>query len=272
VAWTWVSNVVCVAWAWVTTIVCLVWVAIVFVLDVIGFLIELILSIPIIGAIIRTILNWVLEIFWKAIGIFDFLGSLVGIRPRKKMYFGVVVPSVDGVQIVPDANIQPQVDAAIAFYDSKCNIDLIFSGICKTQVAPPEGGLTVECGAGGFLSDFWTGGSYFEFASATCKFSGSFRRVIGLGAEIIVFVVREITPPSTNGCSFTATHNYVLIEARTTDQELTAAHEMGHACMLTHDDDPLNLMNPTTPAATSSAVLTGTQISVIRWSRHCVYF
>jgi hypothetical protein len=189
---------------WVTRIVCEV---VNFVLDVIGFIVDLILSIPVIGGILRTILTWVTEIIWRLVGLIDFLASLVGIRPRKKMYVGVIVPSVDGTPIVPDADTR-QVDAAIDFYDRTCNINLIFSGICHTDVAPPADGLTVGCDAGGFFSDWWLAGSYFELASATCTFKDSFRRVIGFGAEIIVFIVRDVTPTSTNGCSFSSTHNY----------------------------------------------------------------
>ena len=239
------------------------------ILDVIGFIVNLVLSIPIIGGILRTILNWVTEIIWRIVGLIDFLGSLLGIRPRKKMYFGVVVPSVGGVQIVPDVDIMRQVNSAITFYDTTCNINLIFTGICKTGITPPAAGLSVGCDAGGFFNDWWLAGSYFEIASATCKFTDSFRRVIGLGAEILVFIVQDVTPVNTNGCSFTSTHNYVVIEAKPTDQAFVAAHEMGHACWLTHDSDTNNLMNGSTPVA--NPVLTSLQISVVRWSKHCVY-
>jgi hypothetical protein len=251
---------------WVARVVCEV---VNFTLDLAAFVVELILSIPIIGGIIRTILNWVTEIIWRAVGLIDFLASLAGIRLRKKMYFGVVVPSVRGTPIVTDADIQRQVDAAVGFYDRTCNIDLIFSGICHTDVAPPDAGLTVDCGAGGFFNDWWIAGSYFELASATCKFTDGFRRVIGLGAEIVVFIVQDVTPAGTNGCSFASTHNYVVVEAKPGDQAFVAAHEMGHACWLSHVSDPANLMNPSTP--TANPTLTNTQIALVRWSKHCVY-
>lgn len=252
---------------WVTRVVCEI---VNVILDAIGFIIEMILSIPIIGGILRTIINWVTEVIWRIVGLVDFLASLAGIRPRKKMYFGVVVPSTGGSPIVPDADIMRQVNAAIGFYDRTCNIELIFTGICHTDVAPPDGGLTVSCDAGGFFSDWWIAGSYFEFASASCKFTDSFRRIIGLGAEIIVFIVNDVTPAGTNGCSFASTHNYVVIEAKPTDQAFVATHEMGHACWLPHVGDPANLMNPTTPV--SNPVLTNVQIALVRWSKHCVYF
>lgn len=253
---------------WVTRVVCEV---VNVVLDVIGFIVELILSIPIIGGIIRTILNWVTEIIWRIVGLIDFLASLAGIRPRKKMYFGVVVPPRGTITpAITDADIMRQVNAAIGFYDTTCNIEMIFTGICHTNVSPPAEGLTVGCDAGGFFSDWWLAGSYFELAAATCKFTDSFRRVIGLGAEIIVFIVQDVTPAGTNGCSFASTHNYVVIEAKPGDQAFVATHEIGHACWLPHDGDPANLMNPITP--TTNPTLTNVQIALVRWSKHCVYF
>ncbi len=249
---------------WVTRVVCEV---VNIVLDIVGILINLILSIPIIGGIIRTILNWVTEIIWRIVGLLDFFGSLLGIRLRKKMYFGVIVPSIEGRQILSDELIMRQVDAVISFYDSTCNINMIFTGICKTKVTPPEAGLVVGCDAGGFFNDWWLAGSYFEFATAGCKSKDSFRRVIGLGAEIIVFIVQDVTP---KGCSFTSTHNYVVIEGKKDDQAFVATHEIGHACWLAHDSDTSNLMNPVTPS--TNPTLTNFQIALVRWSKHCVYF
>jgi len=251
---------------WVARIVCEV---VNFVLDVVSFVINLILSIPILGGIIRTILNWVTEIIWRLVGVIDFIASLAGIRPRKKMYLGAIVPSVDGTPIVTDANIQRQVDAAIAFYDQTCNINVIFTGICHTNISPPDGGLVVGCDASGFFGDWWIAGSYFELAAATCKFRDGFRRIIGLGAEIIIFIVQDVTPTGTNGCSFASTQNYVLVEAKPGDQAFVATHEIGHACWLPHVGDSANLMFPRTP--TANPQLTNLQISVVRWSKHVVY-
>jgi hypothetical protein len=255
---------------WVARVICE---TVGFFLDVLGFLIELALSIPIIGGFLRTILNWATEVFWRAVGLIDFAASLAGFRPRKKMYFGVIVPSVGNISIVPDVDIQRQVDAAVSFYDQTCNINMIFTGICHTNIAPPPGGLVMSCDKGGFFSDWGLAGSYFEFAASTCKFSDSFRRVSGFGGQIIVFIVQnvlDVPPLLTNGCSFASTHDYVVIEAKPNDQAFVAAHEIGHACWLLHDNsDPTNLMNSITPGTTPT--LTNGQIALVRWSKHCVY-
>lgn len=243
-----------------------------FALDAAAFIVNLILSIPIIGGIIRTILNWATEIFWRSIGIVDFLASLAGFRPRKKMYFGVVVPSVGGVPIASDTAIMRQVNAAIDFYGRTCNINMIFTGICKTTITPPADGLNVNCNEGGFFSDWWLAGSYFEYASATCKFTDGFRRVSGYGGELIVFVVQNVGPDSPGnvfgGCSFGSTHNYVVVEAGPGVSDFMASHEIGHACWLDHSSGT-NLMNGTVPF--TNPTLTNAQIALVRGSKHCVY-
>ena len=248
---------------WVTRLVCEV---VTVILDLVGFVVELVLSIPIIGGIIRAVLNWVTEIIWRLVGLPDFVLSLLGIRLRKKIYFGVIVPPL--TPIASDAEIMRQVNATIAFYDRTCNVDMIFTEICHTDLQPPSRPLTIACNASGFFGDFGLLGSYFEFSSATCKFSDSFRRVIGLGAELIVFIVQDVTPDK-NGCSFGSTHNWVVIEAKRGDQAFVAAHEIGHACWLPHVDDSANLMASVTPS--TNPTLSKLQIAVVRWSKHCVY-
>ncbi|MPZ63271.1 MAG: hypothetical protein GEU93_18695 [Propionibacteriales bacterium] len=80
-----------------------------------------------------------------------------------------------------------------------------------------------------------------EFASSRCQFEDGWRRVLGWGAQIIVIPILDVTPDtrttSTVGCSFASTHNYVVVEPAA--GAAVAAHEIGHACLLPHDDDSL---------------------------------
>lgn len=254
---------------WVARVICEV---VSFVLDVIAYIINLVLSIPVIGGIIRTILNWITDFIWRVVGLIDFLGSLVGIRLRKRMYVGVLIPRRDGRPVASEADILPQIDKARELYDRLCNVKIVYSGACLAGTDAPSGALEVGCSAGGFFSDWWLGGSYIEFSTANCEFSDGWRRVLGYGAQIIVVVVSNVEPDSaksnTVGCSFASTHNYVVVEKGV--NAAVAAHEIGHACWLSHRDEPDNLMYPSNLAA--DPTLTGWQISVIRWSKHCVYF
>ena len=253
---------------WVVRVVCEV---VNFVLDVIGFIIGLILSIPIIGGIIRTVLNWVLEVIWRIVGVIDLLGSLLGIRPRKKFYFGVIIPVIDGTPIATQVDIQPQVDATIIAYDQTCNIDARFTGFCRTEVSPPGGSIVVNCDAGGFFEDWWIKGSWFEFVSRVCKFRSNWRNILGVGGELYAFVVNSVEPNRTIGCSFAGTTNWIAIESGV--DVTTMAHEFGHAFLLGHNDSTnTNLMFPsTTGTGPADVTLTNWQISVIRTSRHVVY-
>jgi hypothetical protein len=260
---------------WVVRVVCTI---VNFVLDVIGFIIGLILAIPILGGILRTVWNWLTEVVWRFIGIFDFIGSLIGIQPRKKFYFGVVIPVINGTPIALEAAIQPQVDAVIEIYNRACNIDARFTGFCRTEIAPPGGSITVNCDAGGFFEDWWLKGSWFEFVSKVCKFESNWRDVIGYGGELIAFVVNNVAPDSTTtatiGCSLSGTTNWVAIEGAPPVDTSTMAHEFGHAMLLGHEDtDRTNLMfGSATGAAPSTMTLSNWQVSVVRSSRHVTYF
>jgi hypothetical protein len=256
----------------VVTVVCTV---VNLILDIAGFLVGLVLSIPILGGIIRTVLGWLTEIFWRIVGLFDFLGSLIGLRPRKKMYFGVIIPVIDGVPIAFEADMQGQVDAVIEVFDRTCNIDARFTGFCRTDLSPPGGRIVVGCDAGGFFQDWWLNGSWFELVGRTCKFESNWRRLVGYGGELLGFVVHNVTPDgggsNTIGCSFAATHDYVVVEGPPNNDRFTLAHEIGHACLLPHHGgDPANLMSPIVTTA-AFPTLTTLQISTVRWSRHVTY-
>lgn len=253
---------------WVTRVVCEV---VNFVLDVVGFVVGLVLSIPVIGGIIRTVLNWLTEIVWRLVGVLDFVASLAGLRLRKKMYVGLIIPEQAGAPISTEAAIMPQIQAARALYDTQCNINLIYTGACTTEVPAADGALVFSCDASGFFSDWWLEGSFFELASTLCKFTDSWRRVTGFGAELLAFVANNVLPDgggtNTVGCSMGPTHNYVVIEAGV--NQSTLAHEIGHACGLPHDGGAGNLMNGN--GIPASPTLTDLQVAVVRNSRHCVF-
>ena len=64
------------------------------------------------------------------------------------------------------------------------------------------------------------------------------------------------------------THNYVTIEPRVA--RATLAHELGHACLLPHDESAGNLMNASVVGA-AFPVLSNLQVAIVRGSRHVTY-
>jgi hypothetical protein len=264
-----ITRIIVTVGKWVTRAVCEV---VSLALDIGAFVLNLLLSVPIIGGIIRTILNWATEILWRVVGLIDLALYGLGIRFEKRIHVGLLIPRSGGEPITTEAVMMPQITKATEIYQKLCNIKLIYSGACLAPVNAPADSLTVSCNASGFFSDWWIAGSFNEFATATCKFTDGWRRVTGYGAEIVIIPVTNVTPDdetsSTVGCSFTSTHNYVVVEPGASDD--TVAHEMGHACWLPHVSDPKNLMYAS--SLNSTPTLTSGQVALIRWSKHCVYF
>ncbi|MNF76928.1 hypothetical protein D3C84_590540 [compost metagenome] len=245
------------------------------VLDLVGFVINLILSIPIIGGIIRTVINWITEIVWRIVSLPDFLASLVGVRLLKKMYVKLIILNNNGTPHTDEATVIRGIRTAQNIFRTQCNVNLIYTGACVPKLNTPGDANNVECGAGGFFSDWWIGGSYYELVSADCAFEDGLKRALGYGSELIVFVVQNITPDRTVGCSFAATHNYILVEPNISGIQ-SIAHEIGHSCLMPHNEDSrTNLMFPSISVDSAGELvnfnMTNLQIATLRGSRHCVY-
>ena len=298
VAWYWVSNVVCVAWTWITTAVCLVWDTITtvvgaiietlesilgWVLSAIAFFVDLIFSIPYIGRLIRWIWDVIVEIVWIIAGIWDTVLGVIGVRPEKKLRVCVVMLNDErGRELADRATIVPALQAADDIYREEANVRIIPSGpfnytsgfagasqpsadwIVGTGRGPSGSGvLDVECDTPALGEDLSATGSNFEILAATSCFYGNWRRVVGYGAPIVVFLVRDVKGKL--GCSIGPLSDYVVAEA---GNPICIAHEIGHSCDLWHVDISDNLMNP----ACGQRKLKWWQITILRSSRHVTYF
>lgn len=297
----WVANIVCVAWTWVTTAICLAWDVITTVVSVIintiesvvgwiasaiAFIVNLILSIPFIGRLINWIWNIILTIVWGIVGLVDTVLGVLGVMPEKKLRVtAIILRDEDGTPVETVAHVVAALQHAIDVYADQANVRIIAdqafqytSGLGKKEGAHtdwvqtyPDSGtnttnvLDVDCNAVAAGDDLRPTGSFFEYVSSLRDFYGNFRRLIGYGAPVTIFVVRSyVDPATTDGCSLGPLVNYVTVMK----SDLPIGHELGHACNLWHVDDPENLMNP----FTKGPKLTWWQVAILRNSRHVTYF
>jgi len=318
VAWTWISHVVCVAWTWVTTAFCVLWDVVTtivnavlvtvesilgWILSAVTFFVELILAIPILGTLIRWILNGITHIFYIVIGLIDAGLGLIGIRPEKKLRLCTVILR-DG-RNNPVATVEyakALLQLAVDVYKRDANVRILplrafkystgFAGaetVDDSWVNIDSGSsgndlLDAPCGAAGAGADWLTVGANFELLSMTHCFFGSWRRVFGYGAPVTCFIIRSI--PGAAGCSLVIT-DYVTIQGGLVvppSSPRTLGHEVGHSCnLLLHscvDDDNRNLMATQDECDPDSLTLpdrvnprmSNLQVIAVRLSKHVTYF
>jgi hypothetical protein len=313
IAAVWVSSWVCVGWAWITTAVCVVWdvfVTIVsavvvtlesifgWVLSAIAAVIEIILSLPLIGAILRWIISLITAIWWTFVSIIDIVAGLLGIRPEKKLRVCAVILAderskpVDSVEHAVD-----QLQVAANIFKRDANIRLIPSGPFQYSTgfngAPvvTEDWITVldrepgdtdtldpPCDADGFAQDLGIPGSKFNLLMTVHCFYGTWRRLLGYGAPVSVFFVRSV--PGSEGCGIWIV-DFVTVAAQTMpipqDLRRVAAHELGHASNLWHigaSDNGDNLMATPRPLLPDvfDFRMYDWQVLLVRASKHVSYF
>lgn len=265
----WISQWVCHAFNIITTFVCLVWQTLLPVVAAVGILVKGILSIPIIGGLIKEIINAVTSIVFGVVGFVIEGGvcGLLGICPPKKLRLCVIIAHDGQGPITTEAALQPILDRVKQIYADEANVTVHVS--VDTEGRAPN--VEPACGADGWAQDLWLTGSQYENAESLHCREYSVPSVIGIGSPIYAFAVRNIAGTS-NGCSLGPLTNYVVFEAGNTCAGNThLAHEMGHACNLLHTNDTTNLMNPDCLPSGRNR-LSAFQKSVIRGSKYATYF
>jgi hypothetical protein len=313
VAWTWVSNVVCVAWTWITTAVCVLWDVVTTIVNVIwgtiesilgwvlsalAFIIELLEMIPVIGTLIRWIINAITLVIQVLSSIPDAFLGLIGIRPEKKLRVcTVILKDENGNAIATPEEVVPLLQLAADIYKRDANVRLIpskpfkyntgFAGADRVDTSwiVSDGSnsdadtLDVPCDAS---NEWLLGGTKFQLKSSTLCFFGNWRRVLGFGAPITCFIIRNVTGNAI-GCSLLIT-DYVTVDREAVDTSpRTIGHEIGHSSMLWHlcvDDDIANMMATSGDCNPASALgpdrvnptINNWQAILIRTSKHVSYF
>jgi hypothetical protein len=268
------------------------------VLSLVAFVIELVEMIPILGTLIRWLIN-AHTLVWHVIGsIVDAGLGLIGIRPEKKLRIcTVILKDETGTPVASVAEVIPMLQLAADVYKRDANVRLIpsapfqyatgFSGaetvdeswIIDDRSNSDPDLLDQPCNVG---ADWLLAGSHMQLKSSTLCFFGSWRRVVGYGAPITCFIIREVTG-SGIGCSLFITDYITVDQDAVSTSPRTIGHEAGHSCMLWHvcvDDDVTNMMatggacdpDSTTPADRANPQMANWQALLVRSSKHVSYF
>jgi len=97
---------------------------------------------------------------------------------------------------------------------------------------------------------------------------GTWRKVVGCGAPITVFVIRSLEEGVAR--SLGPLTDYLVVGGQQNVDVTDVAHEMGHACYLVwHSGDNTNLMFSSSPRGSQ---LDWLQTTLVRSSRHVTYF
>ena len=239
-----------------------------FIFAILGLLtvfIELIFSIPIIGALIKNILNTVLEIVWRLIN--NVLDIFLGVFDiEKKIRVVPVILMENGQKVVSDQYAEDRYQKARQILKTECNIVLI-KAFCKPEKFEKNASKKIlyhNCKDRGSFS-FGVKGSIIESGIAVCK---RFFDLIGYGPKIYLFFNKELNGCGGLGLTPTITKNYIIIGS--SSQLESAAHQLGHINGLVfHSNDSMNLMF--NGNINSNPTLSPLQRRTIRSSRFCVY-
>ncbi|MEK6221664.1 MAG: hypothetical protein N2D54_05400 [Chloroflexota bacterium] len=241
--------------------------------------VDMLFSLPVLGRVAKWAWNSILTIVHFTIGMIEYLLMLVNIMPEKKIRLGIVLfRDEEDKLLTGQENIILVVEQAIEIYKTQAKIKLIPLTFRKGASENTEENdwvynypgnvgpdiLDVQCNLGALLEDLWITGAKYQTISSTHLASTNFRRIVGYGAPIIVFIVRSIQ--NYGGCSLGPLSDYVTIHK---DHLHCLAHEVGHACNLPHTKDKINLMHPN---FCGNVEMTRWQISMVRASRHVTVF
>jgi len=249
---------------WVVRVVCE---TVSLIVDIIGGILSIIFIIPVIGRLLRQIWDAFLELVWQIVGLGGVLLDILGVDIQKKMRICIIIlrdPKTG--PLTNETDLMPTIQSAQATWKSAANIKLIVQDIHTIAASDiRERNLDVECDVGAWTDDVLATGSNFELYANTYCFDGVGRRLIGWGAPITVFAVRDIK--GKRGCSLGPFSDYVTIVAT---RPGCLAHELGHACYLywdQHHSDPDNLMH----SSCGGTKLKKWQKVLMRNSRHVTY-
>jgi hypothetical protein len=232
----------------------------------------------VVTAIVQVV-NVIKEFLNRFLGVLEFLATLLGWMPDKRMRLYVVILR-DGRRLVANyARVRQAVIGAEQILVREANTHLFVGGWpmwSEEEEEAPAAALRVSCNVDAWKEDFDEAGAYFKSKQlrANSGFISFTSLLTGYGAPVTVFFVREVGN-NKRGCSLGPLSDYVTVEDA--DAQLIA-HEIGHACGLWHmggecfwkklcPNNPSNLMHPNA----NGEKLSRWQKAIFRNSRHVTF-
>jgi hypothetical protein len=213
------------------------------------------------------------ELAHRFVGVFDWIGSWLGIRPKQYLRLKVkVLKNVKGTHVAKEKRIQEMVDNTVRIFSERMNIAIQSpnprtGGIVEMmheETQPWGVSPTVSIqGAFGLVGDYFNSLCTYVHSS-----SGSFiLDWLGIGEPVYVFIVHKINGSTDlDGWAAPVVHNFCLVEADGDD--LTMAHEICHLCgVWIHSGGGNDLMH----AQGRGEHLSAAQIATVRSSRYVTF-
>lgn len=189
--------------------------------------------------------QWVKALWNRLAGIPEFLGTLFGIRWRKKVAVEVLILTKHGKPLASIADVQGALDLADEVFRQQMNVHIVNKQGGRPLILAgevPARNLSVTCYPPKVLaSDFSAVSDWFRDHQER-KTSGTF---FGYGQPITVFVVENVEGDNSGCCPGFLTDYAVIDPGALSGSEakrLTLAHEVGHACGLFWHSGTGNLM------------------------------
>jgi|GEM_PF-2987452 len=208
----------------------------------------LLLSLPVIGTLVRWVTGvgkWVVD---EIAGLPEGIAGLFGWLPRKNFDLHVIILRNQEGPLVREPAIGKALRETERIFWDRARVK-VRTTVHTLESVAPDYAFHIDAGIGLLGEDLTLAGSYFQ-ATMTSELGGSVDSLLGRRpVPLAAFVVLGVGD-SEVGCSAGPLADYVVVER---DRLLvqpdgrvfnTLAHEMGHACGLLHTDDETNLLYP----------------------------
>jgi hypothetical protein len=239
---------------------------------------------------VKKIVRTAKELAYRIIGLLDFIGSLIGIRPRKYFRAKVVVLADAKGPVVSLTKVDEWWTTAVRVFKDEANVELNsfdspLNGSSPIMTMPIGDRTDVfvlpECSISEMFSDI---SDWYEDRALEIK--GGFQQVpiarwgadnLGIGEAVVAFVIRDIGTSPANyalGCSYPAIAFHAVVAGSPAKppgpRVTTLAHELAHLCLLKDmSGSKINLMS--SDRGPTDSHLSRTQVAVLRNSRFVTY-